>query len=48
MGGVVGGGWRMFLECRDEGGPCGVVGGAEEGRKEWGEGRGVVGHDVWG
>ena len=28
------------LECRDEGGPCGGVGGAEEGREECSEGRG--------
>ena len=28
----------MGLECRDEGGPCGGVGGAEEGREECSEG----------
>jgi hypothetical protein len=37
----------MVLECRDEGGPCGGVGGAKEGREECSEGRGEVGHDVW-
>jgi hypothetical protein len=36
----------MILECRDEGGPCGGIGGAEEGREERGKSRGVVGHDV--
>ena len=44
---LLGGGWRMVLECRDEGGPCGSVGGVEEGREECGEGRGEIGHDVW-
>ncbi len=24
---------RMVLECRDEGGPCGSIGGVEEGRE---------------
>ena len=37
----------MILECRDEGGPCGSVDGAEEGREECDKSRGVVGHDVW-
>jgi hypothetical protein len=44
--GVVVGGWRMVQECRDEGGPCGGAGGAEEGCEECSEGRGGVGHDV--
>ena len=30
----------MVLECRDEGGPCDGVGGAEEGREECSEGGG--------
>jgi len=37
----------MILECRDEGGHCGGVGGADEGREEHGESRGLVCHDVW-
>ena len=37
----------MILECRDEGGPCGSIDGAEEGREERDKSRGMVGHDVW-
>ena len=32
-GGVGCQGWSVILECRDEGGPCGSVGGAQEGRE---------------
>ena len=32
-GGVVYQGWSVILECGDEGGPCGGIGGVEEGHE---------------